>query len=152
MRVHRSGGAEDDHRRAIAPGIEDRHGRVHQPDVGVQRYGHRFLGDFAIAVGDRHGVLLVQADNHLRIAVAEIVDDAVVKTPVARARHQGDVFQVDPAGDFSDHVATPLHLRLAKIHRPIDRRVGSVLGSFRIGFLGNNRFHRMSLSALGFAR
>ena len=97
MRVHRAGGAEDDHRRAVAPRVEDRHGRMHQPDIGVQRHGHRLLGDFAVAVGDRNRMLFVQADDHLRIAVAEVVDDAVVKAAIAGAGHQRDVFQVQAA-------------------------------------------------------
>jgi hypothetical protein len=34
--VHRSLRAEQQHRHAVAPGVEDRHGRVHQPDIAVQ--------------------------------------------------------------------------------------------------------------------
>ena len=92
MRIHRAGGAEDDHRRAIAPRVEDRHARMHQPDVGVQRHGHRLLGHLAVAVGDRDRMLFMQADDHLRIAVAEIIDDAVVKSAIAGTGHQGDIF------------------------------------------------------------
>ncbi len=40
----------------------------------------------AVALRDRDRVLVVQAQDHLRRAVAEIVDDAVVQPAVARAR------------------------------------------------------------------
>ena len=40
-RVDRADAAEQQNRNAIAPRVEDRHRRVHQPDVGVQRDGER---------------------------------------------------------------------------------------------------------------
>ena len=127
MRVDRAGGAEDDHRRAVAPGVEDRHGRVHEADVGVQRHGHRLLGHLAVTIGDRDGVLFVQANDHLGITVAEIIDDAVVKAAIAGAGHERDIFKVEPACDFGDHVAAPFHLRLAQIFRLIDLRLIGLL-------------------------
>ncbi len=39
--VDRPGRAEQEHRHAVAPRIEDRHGGVHQPDIGMQRRRHR---------------------------------------------------------------------------------------------------------------
>ena len=40
-RIHRSGRAEHQHRHPVAPGVEDRHRRVHQPDIGMHRRRHR---------------------------------------------------------------------------------------------------------------
>ena len=145
MRVHRTGGAEDDHRRTIAPGVEDRHGRVHQPDIGVQRHGHRLLGHLAVTVGDRDGVLFVQADHHLGITVAEIIDDAVVKSAIAGAGHERDIFQVEPARDFGDDIAAPLHLRFAQIFRLIDLGLVGLL-IFRLRHFSDDCcFHCVSL-------
>ena len=59
--VHGADAAEQQNGNAIAPRIEDRHRRVHQPDVGVQRDGERFSGDARIAVRERDRVLLVHA-------------------------------------------------------------------------------------------
>ena len=39
-RVPRAGRADDQHRAAITPRVEDRHRRVHQADVRMQRRGH----------------------------------------------------------------------------------------------------------------
>ena len=48
---------------------------MHQADVGVHRRGHRLAGDLGIAVRDGDGGFLVQAQQHLRLRIAEIVDD-----------------------------------------------------------------------------
>ena len=140
MSVHRAGRAEDDHRGAVAPRVEDRHTRMHQADIGVQRHGHRLFRYFTVAVGDRDRVLFVQADHHLRIVVAEIIDDAVVKSAIAGTGHQGDIFEVEPSGHFGNDVAAPLHLRFSEILRPVDLGLG--LASFRLGgFAGDFCFH-----------
>ena len=68
-------------------------------------------------------MLFVQANDHLGITVAEIVDDAVVKAAIAGAGHERDIFKVEPPCDFGDHVAAPFHLRLAQIFRLIDLRL-----------------------------
>ena len=52
-RVHRSGRAENEHRHAVAPRVEDRHGRVHQADVRVHRRCHHAPRHPVIAVRDR---------------------------------------------------------------------------------------------------
>ena len=140
MRIHGAGRAEDHHRCSITPRVEDRHARMHEPDVGVQRHGHRLFRHLAVAVGDRNRMLFMQADDHLRIFVAQIIDDAVVKAAIARARDEGDIFEVEPAGHFGNHVAAPLHLRFSQILWPVD--LGLRLASFRLGrFPGDFCFH-----------
>ncbi len=86
-----AGRAENQHRHAVAPGIEDPHGRVHQPDVGVHHRAHHPVGGLGVALRDRHRRLLVQAEQHLRPRVAEVVDEAVVQSAVARPRIQSEV-------------------------------------------------------------
>ena len=83
---HRSGRAEHDHRRAVAPGIEDAHHAVQQPDVAVQDASHRLAGRLGIAVRDRDRMIFVQAEDDAGILVAEMVNQAVVKPAIARAR------------------------------------------------------------------
>ena len=122
--VHRPGGAEDDHRAAPAPGVEDRHGAVHEADIGMQRHGHGRLGDPGIAVGDGDRVFFVQADQHLGIGVAEVIDDGIVKAAIAGAGHQGDIFEVEAPDHFRHHVGTPAHARIAEIGGRIYRRWG----------------------------
>ena len=95
--VPRAGRADDQHRRAVAPRVEDRHRRVHEADVRVQRRGHHAIGRLAVALRDRHRVLVVQAQDHLRRAVAEVVDEAVVQPAVARAGIERDVRDVERA-------------------------------------------------------
>ena len=92
--VDRAGGAEHDDRHAVAPGVEHRHGGVEQADVGVHGGGHRLAGHLGVAVRDRDRALLVQAEQHLRRLVAEIVDDRVVQAAIARAGIERDVGNV----------------------------------------------------------
>ena len=112
-RVHRAGRPDDQHGHAVAPGVVDRHGRVHQADVAVQRDGHRPPGHLGVAVRDRDRVLLVQADEHPRIAVAVVVHQAVVQPAVARAGDQREVAQVEAAEEFGHRVAAPLDRDIA---------------------------------------
>ena len=112
-RVDRAGRPDDQHGHAVAPGVVDGHGRVHQADVAVQRDGHRPPGHLGVAVGDRDRVLLVQADEHPRIAVAGVVHQAVVQPAVARAGDQREVAQVQAAEEFGQRVAAPLDRDIA---------------------------------------
>src|ERR1051325_11409193 len=104
MRIDRAGRAKDHYRGTMAPGVEDRHARVHEPDIRMKGYGHRLFSNLAITVGDRHGVLFMKTDHHLRIGVAEIIHNAVMTAAIACARDKRDIFQVQPADDFGDHI------------------------------------------------
>ena len=104
-RVIRAGGADDEHRHAVAPGVEDRHGGMHQADVGVHRRRHRLAGDLGIAMRDRDRAFLVQAQQHLRLFVAEIIHQAVVQAAIARAGVERDIGNVEGADRVGDHVA-----------------------------------------------
>ena len=103
--VDRPGGAENDHRHAVAPGIEDRHGAVHQADVGMDRRRHRLAGDLGVALRDRDRRFLVQTEQHLWLLVAEIVHQAVVQAAVAGARIERDIRNVEGAQRIGDHIA-----------------------------------------------
>ena len=104
-RIDRAGGAEHEHRHAIAPGIEHGHGGVQQPDIGMHGRGHGLAGNFCITVRDGDGGLLMQAEQHLRRGIAEIIDDAVVQPAIARARGERDIGNVERAQRIGDHVA-----------------------------------------------
>ena len=127
-RVQRAGGPDDQHRDAVAPGVVDGHARVHQAHVAVQRGGHRAPGHLGVAVGDRHRVLLVQADEQPRVAVAVVVHQAVVQAPVARAGDEGEIAQVQAAEELGHRVAAPLDRDVARdafgILRPHAPRIG----------------------------
>ena len=104
-RIDRAGGAEHHHRHAVAPGIEHRHGGVEQADVGMDRGRHRAAGHLGVAVGDRHSGLLMQAQEHLRRLVAEVVDDRVVQAAIARAGIECDIGNVEGAQRIGHDVA-----------------------------------------------
>ena len=63
----------------------------------MHRRDHGFAGHFGIAVGDGDGGLLVQAKQHLRLGIAEIIDNAVVQSAVARARRERDIGNIERA-------------------------------------------------------
>ena len=67
--------------------------------------GHRLAGDLGIAMRDGDGGFLVQAEQHLRLRIAEIIDDAVVQPAIARARRERDIGDVERAQRVGDHVA-----------------------------------------------
>ena len=89
--VDGAGRAEHDHRHPVAPGIEDRHRRVHQSDVGMHDHSHRTARYFCVTLRNRDRMLFVQAQQHLRRSVAEKVDEAVVQAAIARSWIQRDI-------------------------------------------------------------
>ena len=120
--VHRARRAEDQRRHPVAPQIEDRHRPVHEPDVGVEDHRHRAPGDLRVAVGDGDRRLLVEREQHRGVAVAQVVDQAVVEAAVARPRVEGDPAQVEAAQQRGDGIAAPPHGRGAGPLRAIDGR------------------------------
>jgi hypothetical protein len=105
--VNRTGRADDEDGNAIAERVEDRHRCMHEPDIAVQSDRHRSAGDLGVRVRNRHRVLLVQAEDDPRVAVSEVIDDAVVQATKARARIEGDVLDVKGPNRARDLVATP---------------------------------------------
>ncbi len=112
-RVDRAGGADDQHRHPVAVRVVDGHARVHQADVAVDRDRQRLPGHLRVAVRDRDRVLLVQADEQLRITVAVVVDEAVVEASVAGAGNERDVGQAETAQQLCQRVAAPFHRDIA---------------------------------------
>ena len=102
--------AERQNRHPVAPGVEDAHQAVHQADIAVQDARHRLVGDLGIAVRDRDDMILVQTQQHLRRAIAEIVHQAVVKSAIARAGIERHVFDVQLAQHLGCDVARPAHV------------------------------------------
>ncbi len=127
--IDRAGGAEHDNRGAIAPGVEDRHRRMHQPDIAVDDRAHRPAGHLGVAVRHRDGVLLVQAEQHLRIAVAEQIDEAVVQAAIGGAGVQRNIGDVELAQHQRDRVRAPVIAGFVAERRPLDRpRAASCVG------------------------
>ena len=114
-RVDGAGRPEYQHRDAVAIGVVDGHARVHQAHVAVYRDGHRTPGHLRVAMGDRDRVLLVQADEQLRITVAVVVHQAVVQPAVTRAGDERDVPQVETAKELHQRVAAPLDRDIAAL-------------------------------------
>ena len=125
--VERAGGAEHDHRRAVAPGVVEAHHAVQQPDIAVQHAGHRLAGRLGVAVRDRHRMVLVQAEQDAGRGVAEMVDQAVVQPAIARPRIEADIGNAEPAQHLRRDVAAPGHLA-----------VGLSLGSIELHVLPRN--------------
>ena len=148
--VDRAGGAQDHDRHAVAPGVEDRHGAVHQADIGMHRRRHRAARDLGVAVRDRDRGLLVQAEQHLRRRVAEIIDQAVVQAAIARAGIERDVGDVEVAQGLGHHVAAEARRVAARLIRPLDRRDLGMRGiACRCGRVTSRLRHRSLLSAKG---
>ena len=87
---------EDHHRRAVDPGVVDRHRRVLHADAAVDERPHGLARGLRIAV--RHGDrgLLVHAGEQLRLGVAAIVHQRLVQAAEARARVDADIFDSEP--------------------------------------------------------
>jgi hypothetical protein len=61
-------------------------------------------------VRERHGSFFVQTHEHLGILVAEVVDDTIVETAIARPRYERRMLDLKAAQEFGDRVATPQRL------------------------------------------
>ncbi len=125
--IHRAGGTQHDHRHAITPGVKDRHGGVEQPDIGVHRRQHgraRHLGP-PVREGDR--MLLVQAKQHLRRLVAQMVHQAVVQAAIGRTGVQGDERDAQGLQCLGDGVAAEKLVASGQRGRPLDVRAGRCL-------------------------
>jgi hypothetical protein len=68
---------------------------MQQTDVRMQGRSHHLVGSLGVTLCDRDCRLVVQAEQHLRRTVAEVVDEAVVQPAVARARVERDVRDVE---------------------------------------------------------
>ena len=71
----------------------------------MHRRRHRLAGDLGIAVRDGDRAFLVQAEQHLRPLVAEIIHQAVVQAAIAGARIERDIGDVERAQRVGHHVA-----------------------------------------------
>ena len=120
-RIDRSGGAEHENRHAVAPGVEDRHRRMHQSDIAVHDRAHRAAGHLGVAMRHCDGVLLVQTQQHLRVAVAEEVDEAVMQAAIGCAGIERDIGNVKLTQHQRDRIAPPIIARLVAQRRPLDR-------------------------------
>ena len=60
---------------------------MQQADIGMQRNCHWLFRYFTVAIGDRDRMFFMETNDHLRIVVTEVVDDAVMKTAIARPRN-----------------------------------------------------------------
>ncbi len=118
--IDRTGGAEHDHRHAVAPGVEQAHHAVQQPDIAVQHAGHRLAGRLGVAVRDRDRVILVQAQQDARPLVAEVIDQAVVQPAIAGARIEADERDAEAAQHLRRDVAAPGHALVGFALRPVD--------------------------------
>jgi hypothetical protein len=71
-------------------------------------------------VRDRDRVLLVQAQQHLRVAVAEQVYEAVVQPAIGGARVERDIRKIELAQHQRDGVAAPVIPRFVGQDRLLD--------------------------------
>ena len=106
----RTGRAEHHHRHAVAPGVKQTHHPVQEPDVTVQDAGHRLAGRLGITMRDRNRMVLMQADNDARILVPQMVDQTIVKPPIARPWVEADKWNSKPAQHLGGDIAAPSHL------------------------------------------
>jgi hypothetical protein len=65
-------------------------------------------------------MFFVQRQQHLRISIAQIVDEAVMQPAITGARIHRDVSQIQPPDHFRHDVADPFHLRITARNRGLD--------------------------------
>ena len=109
---------------------------------------HGLAGDLGITVSDSDCGFLVQAEQHLRLGIAEVIDDAVVQPAIARARRERDVGNIQRAQRVGDHVAAKTRRVDAGGGRPFDLRHGGV-GVIGFGACGRRVGRRHDGSPLG---
>ncbi len=91
---------------------------------------HGATGHLGVAMRDGDGVLLVQAQQHLRALVAEVVDQAVVQSAKAGAGIDGDIGDVERAQRFGDSIAAEPAIASKRGDRALQRGSVPKLGAF----------------------
>ena len=111
--ILRPAAAEIENRRAVAPGVEDRHARVLQADDIVQARRHDLAGCARVTVGDRHGDLFMRAHDHLGPFAGLEVDQRIVETAITRAGIERNIFDAQLAQDLDHQIGAILRIALA---------------------------------------
>ncbi len=120
--IHRPGGAQHHHGHPVAPGVEQTHHAVQQPDIAVQHATHGLAGRLGIAVRDRDRMVLMQAQQDAGIFIAQMIDQAVMQPAIARARVEAEIADAAAAQHLRRDVAAPgdlvvgLSFRLVQQH------------------------------------
>jgi len=73
----------------------------------MQQHTERLAGDFGVTMGDGNGALLMQREQHARVGVAQMIDQAVVQSAVTGTRCERNVFNTQRAYYFSNVIAAP---------------------------------------------
>ena len=121
--IHRAGSAHQEQRLAVAIGVEDRHVGVHQSDVGMNDGRHRLIRGFRIAVRNAHCMVFMQAQQHARIGIAQMVDDGIVQAAIAGAGVEAHIFKPEPAQHLRRHVRAPRHFKVRRAFWFVDIHV-----------------------------
>ena len=122
--IERAGRTEHDHGHPIAPGIEQTHHAVQEPDIAVQYASHGLAGGLGVAVRNGDRMIFVQAEQNARPFIAEMVDEAVVQSAIARAGVEADIGNAQAAEHLRRDVAAPsdrlvgFSLNSIQLHRP----------------------------------
>ena len=99
--VHRAGPAEQQDRHPVAPGVEDGHAGVLEPDDVVEHHDHRPSGRLRVPVRESDRDLLVGAQDRPRSAV---VYQGVVQAAEARARVERRVLDPERSEEVDDEI------------------------------------------------
>ncbi len=124
--ILRPAAAEIQDRRAVAPGVEDRHAGMLQADDVVQTGRHDFAGGPRITIGDRHGDLFMGAHDHLWALFRLEIDHGIMEAAIARPRIERDVLDAQLAQHFDHQIRTILSITL-----PADARRPNFSATFR---------------------
>ena len=107
MRIHRARGPHDEDRHAIAKGIVNAHHAMHEADIGVNDRRHRFAGGFGIAMCNANGMIFMQAQDHARIDIAQMVDDGIMQAAIAGTGIEAHIGKAKAAQHLRGHIACP---------------------------------------------
>ena len=107
-RIDRPGGAKHQDRNAVAPGIEDGHGAVHQTHIAVQDRSQGLSRHLGIAMGHGHSVLFMKHQQHLGIIVPQMIDQAVMQAAKAGAWVEKHIGNAQRPQHVRDGIAAPI--------------------------------------------
>ena len=83
---------------------------MQQADVGMQHAGHRLAGRLGIAMGDADRMILVQAQQHAGIFIAQMVDEGIVQAAIAGTRIEAHIFEPEAPHHLRRNVAAKTDL------------------------------------------
>ena len=102
---------------------------MHQAHIAVQHRCEHLAGDLGVAMGNGHRMLLMQHDEHLRLRIAQVIDQAVMQAAEAGAGIEQHIGDAQRPQQFGNHIAAPDRAAALRGDGYVAARPGVLIGA-----------------------